>query len=186
MKTSAMKRIALWPMVSAFSFLALSPVIESPTTGRVTSQQTPLTTSCSAPEYRQFDFWVGDWDAFEEDSGKKVARVQVKRILDGCVLQEDYQGANDVEGQSITIYDSSRKLWHQTWVTNGGALLVIEGAFRGGEMVLNGVDHQRDEQLVRGTWKPAAEGVRETAVISSDAGKTWKPWFDLLFRPHKP
>ncbi len=25
--------------------------------------------------------------------------------------------------------------------------------------------------------------VRETAVTSTDKGKTWKPWFDLVFRP---
>ncbi|MGB7848163.1 MAG: hypothetical protein WBL63_21310 [Candidatus Acidiferrum sp.] len=124
-------------------------------------------------------------DAFEEDSGKKVARVQVDRILDGCVLREDYQGANDVEGQSFTIYDASRKLWHQTWVTNRGVLLQIEGTLQSGTIVLTGVDHKRSE-LVRGTWKPAGDEVRETAAVSSDAGKTWKPWFDLLFRPHKP
>jgi hypothetical protein len=29
-------------------------------------------------------------------------------------------------------------------------------------------------------------GVRETAVTSTDGGTTWQPWFDLVFRPHKP
>jgi hypothetical protein len=28
--------------------------------------------------------------------------------------------------------------------------------------------------------------VRETAMASTDGGKTWEPWFDLWFRPHKP
>jgi len=37
---------------------------------------------------------------------------------------------------------------------------------------------------VRGTWTPVADGVRESAVTSSDGGKTWKPWFDLSFRRH--
>ena len=23
------------------------------------------------------------------------------------------------------------------------------------------------------------------AFTSTDGGKTWKPWFDLMFRPHK-
>jgi len=39
-------------------------------------------------------------------------------------------------------------------------------------------------KLIRGTWKSVAGGVRETAVSSTDDGKTWKPWFDLMFRPH--
>jgi ketosteroid isomerase-like protein len=36
---------------------------------------------------------------------------------------------------------------------------------------------------VRGIWTQVSDGVREMAVISRDSGKTWKDWFDLLFRP---
>jgi hypothetical protein len=43
-------------------------------------------TSCATPEYREFDFWVGDWDVFETGSPTKVADARVDRILDGCVL----------------------------------------------------------------------------------------------------
>ena len=51
-------------------------------------------------------------------------------------------------------------------------------------MVLTGVDHAAGESArVRGTWKPANGGVRETGATSSDGGKTWKPWFDLMFHP---
>jgi hypothetical protein len=114
----------------------------------------------------------------------KVARTQVDLILDGCVLRENYQATDGHQGQSFSIYDASRKVWHQTWVTNRGQLLVIEGTFEAGEMVLSGVDHAT-ETLVRGTWKPVNGGVREIGVTATDGGKTWKPWFDLVFRPHK-
>jgi ketosteroid isomerase-like protein len=40
-------------------------------------------------------------------------------------------------------------------------------------------------KLVRGTWTPAGDGVREVAVTSEDHGKSWKPWFDLMFRPER-
>src|SRR2546425_656556 len=40
-----------------------------------------------------------------------------------------------------------------------------------------------EETLVRGIWKPVSGNVRERAVTSTDDGRTWKPWFDLLFRP---
>jgi len=143
--------------------------------------------ACAAPEYRQFDFWIGDWDAFDIDNPRTVvARTRVDRILDGCVLLEDYQGANGSHGESFSIYDASRKVWHQSWVTNRGKLLVIEGGVEAGAMVLSGADRQADgkRRLVRGTWKPLSGGVRETAVTSIDGGKTWQPWFDLIFRPH--
>jgi ketosteroid isomerase-like protein len=140
---------------------------------------------CSAAEYHQFDFWVGDWDAFDLDAkNAKVAHNRVDRILDGCVLLEDYRGENGSHGESFSIYDSNRKVWHQSWVTNHGVLLTIEGKMQNGEMVLTGSDHaDGKERLVRGVWKPEADGVRETAVRSTDGGKTWNPWFDLMFRP---
>jgi hypothetical protein len=40
------------------------------------------------------------------------------------------------------------------------------------------------EQKVRAVWYLQKDGVRETAEFSSD-GKTWKPLFDIVFRPHK-
>jgi hypothetical protein len=143
---------------------------------------------CAAPEYRQFDFWLGDWDAFDFDNpATKVARARVDLILDTCVLLENYEGADGHKGQSFSVYDASRKVWHQSWVTNRGEVLVIEGKFEDGEMVLSGIDHAKAGQpLVRGVWKPMTGGVRETAVTSTDGGKTWQPWFDLVFRPHKP
>jgi hypothetical protein len=149
---------------------------------RASSADPPAGAFCAAPEYRQFDFWVGDWDAFDVGSPIKVAHARVDRILDGCVLREDYQGEDGHKGQSFTIYDTNRKVWHQSWVTNRGELLVIEGKSEDGAIVLTGEDHAAGT-VVRGEWKPEKGGVRETAVISSDGGKSWKPWFDLVFRP---
>lgn len=150
------------------------------------SQERPVAAGlCSAPEYRQFDFWVGDWDSYDPTTSTKDAHVRVDRILGGCVIHEDYQSVDGHKGESFSIYDASRRVWHQTWVTNGGTLLVIEGSFESGEMVLSGIDHQVGDSIVRGVWKPVDDGVRETAVRSADGGKTWKPWFDLMFRAHK-
>jgi hypothetical protein len=142
--------------------------------------------ACSGAEYRQFDFFVGDWDGFEMEKPEvKVARNRVTRILDGCVVLEDYQGTDGSYGESFSIYDKTRNVWHQSWVTNRGVLLVIEGGMQGDEMVLSGADRTADgkERLVRGVWKVVAGGVRETAVRSVDGGKTWEPWFDMIFRP---
>lgn len=149
-----------------------------------TSAQPP----CALPEYRQFDFWIGDWDAFEIDHpSTPVARTRVSSILDGCVLLEDYQAATGSHGESFSIYDAPRKVWHHSWVTNRGKLLVIEGGLQNGAIILSGADRDAkgQQRLVRGIWKPVSGGVRETAVTSIDGGKTWTPWFDLVFRPHQ-
>lgn len=144
--------------------------------------------ACSLPQHRQFDFWIGEWDVIDQDNpGKSVARARVSRILDGCVLLERYEGANGHVGESFTIYDGTRDIWHQTWVTDQGGLLVIEGRFGGDKMVLGGADRTKDgkDRLVRGTWSPIEGGVHEVAVRSTDGGKTWDPWFDIVFRPRK-
>jgi ketosteroid isomerase-like protein len=145
------------------------------------------TESCTAHEYQQFDFWIGDWDVFDVDSPtKQVARVHVDRILNGCVLREDYQDTDGHKGQSFSIYDASRKAWHQSWVTNRGQVLQLDGRLQAREMFLTAVERTTDgkDKQIRGTWKPVEGGVRETAVTSRDGGTTWNPWFDLLFRPH--
>jgi hypothetical protein len=168
-------RSALLSVLAVFSMASLLPA------------QSPPTASCSDPEFHQFDFWVGDWDTFAfANPTLKTAHVRVDRILDGCVLRETYEGANGLHGQSFSLFDVTRKVWHQTWVTNRGQLLTIEGALQGSEMILAGADRtlQGHERLVRGTWKPVDGGVREIAVTSTDGGRTWVPWFDLLFRPH--
>jgi len=148
---------------------------------------TATSAPCSAPQYRQFDFWIGDWDSFDIGSSKSDARVRVERILDGCVIHEDYQSVDGHKGESFSIYDITRKAWHQSWVTNRGRLLIIEGNLQDGAMVLGGMDRTEagEERQVRGTWRPVEGGVREIAVTSLDGGKTWQPWFDLMFRPHK-
>ena len=137
-------------------------------------------TTCNDPAYHQFDFWAGDWDVFDVGSPTKVAHARIDSILEGCVLREDYRDTGGHEGQSFTIYDASRKLWHQTWVTSDGVLLEIEGRFETNEMVLSG-KNQKGE-IVRGTWKAVNGDVREVAQKSADDGKTWNPWFDIMFR----
>lgn len=181
-----MNAIARWFGVGVACVVLFFARIEGRTTDLASSADSSRTMPCTAPEYRQFDFWVGDWDAFDFDNlTTKVARTKVDRILDGCVLREDYEGADGHWGQSFSIYDASRKVWHQSWVTNRGEMLVIEGKFTGGAMVLTGVDHAKGERVVRGTWKPMNGSVRETAVTSTDGGKTWQLWFDLVFSAHK-
>jgi len=150
------------------------------------SQQQSKSPPCSGLEYHQFDFWVGDWDAFSTDKpATPEARLRVDRILGGCVVREDYRDVYGHEGQSFSIYDASRKVWHQTWVTNRGELLLLDGGWRNGGMILSGHDlHNGKPRQVRGIWKAEKLGVRESAFTSFDGGKTWTPWFDLIFRPH--
>lgn len=168
----------LLPLVAGFAMTGLPQPARAATTPA----------HCQAPAYRQFDFWLGDWDTFDSNALDKppVARNHVDAILGGCALREVYDQADGLHGQSFTIYDASRKLWHQSWVTNHGQLLVLEGTQQGRKIVLRGVDHDHGDALVRASWEPQTDGVHEIATTSHDGGKSWQPLFDILFRPHKP
>jgi ketosteroid isomerase-like protein len=179
-----MNRRALWPPTGLILLAVLFVGTESDLAVPAASAGAAQAASCATPEYRQFDFWAGDWDAYDFGTTTIAAHVRVDRILGNCVLREDYQGVDGHRGQSFSIYDASRRVWHQTWVTSGGHLLMIDGQFRNREMVLTGADPAKAEPtLVRGIWQPVEGGVREIGVTSTDGGKTWKPWFDLMFRP---
>ena len=148
----------------------------------------PASPACSAPAYRQFDFFVGDWDTYDVQAPSKVvARNTVKVILDGCVVHEDYRQNDGLHGESYSLYDAARKVWHQSWVTNRGDLLLLDGGLQDNRMVFEGVERKagKPDALVRAAWYRQGDGVRETAERSLDGGKTWKIEFDIVFKPHK-
>jgi hypothetical protein len=177
---------ALAAAVLALSTIALTPAAVSRWSTSVTPLPPPP--ACAGTEFRQFDFFVGDWDTYEvADSTKIVARNLVTIILDGCVVREVYRQRNGLVGESFSLYDSARGRWHQSWVTNRGTLLLLDGGLEGDRMVLTGPEKAKDgtTSLLRGIWYRDASGVRETAERSTDGGKTWHPVFDILFRKHR-
>lgn len=145
----------------------------------------PSSAACAATEYHQLDFWIGDWDTFEADSpdGPSIARTRVDPVAGGCALHERYEQTDGLLGDSILSYDPVRKQWQQTWVTNRGSIMVLWGNFSDGALVLEGEVHLQDGKThwQRITWKAQGEGVRESAVLSKDGGKSWTPAFDVLF-----
>lgn len=142
---------------------------------------------CSEAPFRQFDFFVGDWDAYEVTApAQLVAHNRVTIVLAGCVLHEVYEQQDGLVGESFSLYDAARGVWHQSWVTNRGTLLLLDGGLQGDSMVLTATERAADgtTSLLRGVWHPERDAVREMAVRSRDGGRTWEPVFDMKFRPH--
>lgn len=143
---------------------------------------------CASALYHQFDFFAGDWDTYDVGApSKNVAHNKVDITLDGCVVHEDYQQNDGHHGESFSIYDAERGVWHQTWVTNRGELLLLNGGMQGDRMVLTGTQVTKDGKpsLMRGAWYRQGDGVRETATRSTDGGKNWQPVFDIVFKPRR-
>lgn len=139
--------------------------------------------ACAAAEQRQFDFWVGDWAVHRSDNGKYAGQNRIESVLGGCALHESWTGAGGVKGNSYNAYDARRGVWHQTWVDSTGDLLLLEGRFVDGRMVLEGLQKGADGKPLhnRITWTPLAGGkVRQRWETSPD-GKQWSVSFDGVY-----
>jgi hypothetical protein len=147
----------------------------------VASAQTPTPKSpCGAPEYRQFDFWLGDWDVADAN-GKLVGRNRITAAQKGCALLEQWEGKGGVTGASLNAWDADRRRWHQTWIDSSGSLLLLEGGIVDGRMVLAGTANDATGKPARQriTWQKLSDGrVRQTWESSADGGATWTTAFD--------
>jgi len=142
---------------------------------------------CASPQYRQFDFWIGEWDV-ALPTGKAAGRNRITPLLAGCALREEWTGASGAHGTSLNAYDVPTKRWRQTWVDDSGTVLVLEGRFQGGRMVLEGDLPAESGRIAkqRITWTPqSAGGLRQQWESSIDGGKTWKTEFDGTYRKAK-
>ncbi len=162
----------------AFTLVPLTPSAAEETPASPAPKPPP---GCTAPEHRQFDFWLGEWTV-RGPAGKVVGENRLTSLHKGCVLFENWTGAGGFTGSSLNVYDAERKKWHQTWVDVGGGLLQLDGEFSDGKMVLVGKsapDAQGVVTLQRITWTPLPDGrVRQHWETSADGGKTWTSAFD--------
>lgn len=137
----------------------------------------PAAKPCTAPEYRHFDFWLGDWDVASAANPGRTSRNRITRTNGGCTLLEQYTTPGGYEGSSLNFYDASRKVWHQTWIDNQGGPLYIEGGLQGNAMVMQTTTDAQNVQRI--TWTPLPDGrVRQHWESTEDGGKTWTTVFD--------
>ena len=138
--------------------------------------------SCTALEYRQFDFWLGDWEVRRPD-GRLAGTNRVTSEFGGCVLQEHYDTERGYSGSSFNIYDAGRKRWHQTWVDTSGLLLELDGGLVDGSMILEGetVGPYGVVTRHRITWTPNADGSVRQLWESREGSDEWTVTFDGLY-----
>jgi hypothetical protein len=160
-----MKTVLFLVMSSASAFVVAAP----------TPTPAPAPPACVAPEFRQFDFWIGHWKV-SNPQGVQVGTSEITRVSEGCAVREQWQSARGQGGTSINYYDAADKQWHQDWVGGDGTILHIHGGLKDGMMVLSGeAASPKGPYLNRITYTPLPEGkVKQEWSISTDGGKTWQ------------
>ncbi len=145
------------------------------------------------PRFREFDFWVGDWDV-QPTSGPPSPQPSRNRITleeNGCVVQEHWSGQGGSSGQSFNIFDRSIGRWRQTWVDNSGGQHDYVGELKGGNMVFEGTTPAPRGELGRVPTKltlfhVGADTVRQFSETSNDGGKSWQLSYDLTYVRRAP
>jgi hypothetical protein len=143
-----------------------------------TPPASPPPLACTAPEFRQFDFWLGKWKVIDPQ-GKQVGTSEISRASEGCAIREQWKSATGTNGMSINYYDTADHQWHQDWVGGDGSILHLHGKLSGGAMILSGeAKTAKGTLLNRITWTPLPEGkVKQEWTTSSDHGRTWQMSF---------
>ena len=149
---------------------------------------------CSMPAFRQFDFWVGEWEAFSPN-GNKGGDSKISIILDSCVILEEWTSASAQQGlvyagKSFNSYNAASKQWQQTWTDNtGNTTEFLRGEGRDGKIIYyadNVPDPKGASFMRRLTFtKLSNDKVRQFGERSDDAGKTWTTEYDLEYRRKK-
>jgi len=148
---------------------------------------------CSLPAFRQFDFWIGEWEAFGPKG--KAGDSKISMILDSCIILEEWTSANLTQGlryagKSFNTYNTGTKQWQQTWVDNvGGSTEYLRGEGSDGKIVFyadKNIGQQGKTFMRRLTFtKLSNDKVRQFAERSDDEGKTWTTEYDLEYRRKK-
>jgi len=143
---------------------------------------------CTSPEFSQFDFWVGNWHASRIDSEGKVQKGTniITKELGGCVIEENFAtGDNTFIGRSLSMYNSVKKIWQQTWVDNAGSYLDFTGGLDGDRMILwrNAVTKSGKEILQRMVFYDiTSESFTWNWESSSDKGVTWNLLWQISYK----
>ena len=141
---------------------------------------------CTAPESRQFDFWIGEWNVTDQTNGQFAGVSQIEKLYGGCVLRENWT-SEGFRGGSLNSWWQGDRKWHQTWMDQAGAFRHFIGGIEGGKMVMVAEQPSQREPgkivLVRLTFTPNSDGtVRQYSDVSRDGGKSWVFRYDYLYR----
>ena len=135
----------------------------------------------SRPEFRQFDFWIGEWLP-KNAQGVTVGTSSIQLILSSCIIFENWETPASA-GKSFNLYDVRDGKWHQTWVDNRGLMTHYVGGLVDGKMVLDSESTQNGQKTIaRMTFSKLPNGdVRQHGENSTDDGKTWTTSFDFIY-----
>jgi tetratricopeptide (TPR) repeat protein len=142
------------------------------------------------PEYRQFDFWIGEWSVVTAKGEMPAGDSRIELTLGDCVIVENWTSKNSLyAGKSYNVYNVTEKRWEQFWVDNSAGMIYFYGGLKDGAMDFytqdqtqpDGTSNQRHLRF----FPLAPDKVRQFSQASVDHGKTWTDEYDFINKKKK-
>jgi hypothetical protein len=167
------------------ALLAAKPVASAPPT--VSAFVDPDAPCMKKPDYRAFDFFAGEWIAYDGDN-ERTGADSVVIGEGGCALFEywkpDVLDGGD-GGVSISFFDPLTGLWRQIW-TSPEVQVHIAGKVIDGVMKMEGevFHHETDRRAnYRSSWTLQQDGsVVQTAEEYDADNEEWVDWGVTTYR----
>ena len=140
----------------------------------------------SPPEAHQLDFWVGEWEVYDNTSHQLDGHNRIEMVLKSAAIIEHWSDANGSMGKSWFYFYRPEKRWKQVWVTdNGGVKEKAQVADApAGSIRFRGEIPLRDghKLLDQTTLTPLPDGRgRQVIEQSRDGGVTWQTVYDAYY-----
>jgi len=155
--------------------------------GGASAQQAPQ--GCDDYDtHGQFDFWVGEWNVYAEESGDFGGVNSITKTSKGCLLLEQWTSAGGGDSTSMNFVDPDTGQWRQVWMGANNFIDYAGGLNEAGEMVLEGhITYFSDEgersAPFRGVWTPLEDGTVRQHFEQQDEEGAWSPWFTGIYKP---
>jgi hypothetical protein len=143
----------------------------------------PPPAACSTEEFRQLDFWVGNWEVSWVDAKgeTQTGANSVTIEKDGCVIEENFK-IPGFEGNSLSIYHKPYGGWRQAWVDNQGGFFDLTGGPDAEGFKLTMVRLKDQAPHLRMIWRNIeADSLDWHWQGSKDEGTTWEDSWHLHY-----
>lgn len=169
----------------------IAPLRDDPRFKPIADYVREQTQPCAVrPQFRQMDFWVGEWDVMSPQ-GQKVGESVVRLDAGECIVSESttvtppiLSGQVAYTVRSMSMYVPRRNKWQFRSFDSLGQLIEMSGEFADGVMRFTGENVYQDgrRNLDRVTFSQPVPGqVRQLWEQSSDGGANWRVLLDGTF-----
>ena len=141
---------------------------------------------CSGdPKQREFDFWIGEWDVFQNGTDQLVGHSLVQKVSGECALLENWDASRGGgTGKSLNYFDALNNSWEQDWIGSmGGAQKYLNGVYKDSAMRFT-YESMTGGKKVTGNfifYNLGPGKVRQYQDASEDGGKTFSVSYDFIY-----